>query len=534
MAIAGTPRKILCVSPAYSPSFGTFENAYALRGTTRAFMPPQGLLAIAAYLPKHWEVRFVDENIRRASDRDIAWAEAVFVSGMHVQRANILDINARAHAQGKTTVLGGPSVSGDPSRYAAFDYRHIGELGDATDAVIERIAADPGRPPEPVCLETRERLPLDRFPLPAYHLAEISRYFLGNVQFSSGCPYRCEFCDIPALYGRVPRLKTPQQVTAELDAMLARGNLGAVYFVDDNFIAHRRAAREVVAHLVDWQRRNGYPIEFACEATLNIAKYPDFLAMMREAYFTTVFCGIETPELDALHAMAKDHNADLPIIEAIGVLNQHGLEVVSGIIMGLDSDTSDTPARILDFIERSQIPMLTVNLLQALPRTPLWERLSAAGRLVEDPERESNVDFLLPYEQVVDGWRRVVAEAYQPDALYRRFAYNLAHTYPNRIKPPASPQRASWANIRKGVRIMANVLLRVGLLGNYRHVFWDMAWPLLRAGRIEDMLHVAVVGHHLITFARDAAAGRQNASFYSAKLRTRRIGPRAIGLTGGA
>jgi hopanoid C-2 methylase len=323
-------------------------------------------------------------------------------------------------------------------------------------------------------------------------------------------------------------------VTAELDAMLARGNLGAVYFVDDNFIAHRRAARELVAHLVDWQKRNGYPIEFACEATLNIAKYPDLLAMMRDAYFTTVFCGIETPEMDALDAMDKNHNADLPILDAVDVLNAHGLEVVSGIIMGLDTDTPDTPARILDFIERSQIPMLTVNLLQALPRTPLWDRLAAAGRLIDDPERESNVDFVQPYDQVVEGWRRVVAAAYQPEALYRRFAYNVAHTYPNRIKPPASPQRASWANIRKGLRIMANVLVRIGVLGDYRRVFWDMARPLLREKRIEDMLHVAMVAHHLITFARDAAAGRQNASFYSSKLRVRQIARRAVGLSGRA
>jgi hopanoid C-2 methylase len=431
-------------------------------------------------------------------------------------------------------VLGGPSVSGEPAPYAAFDYRHIGELGDATDVIIERLAADPARPAEPVAFETRERLPLERFPIPAYHLAEIEKYFLGNVQFSSGCPYRCEFCDIPALYGRTPRLKTPQQVTAELDAMLARGNLGAVYFVDDNFIAHRRAARELVAHLVDWQKRNGYPIEFACEATLNIAKYPDLLAMMREAYFTTVFCGIETPELGALDAIDKNHNADLPILDAIGVLNDHGLEVVSGIIMGLDTDTPETPARILEFIERSQIPMLTVNLLQALPRTPLWDRLAATGRLIDDPERESNVDFVQPYDQVVEGWRRVVAAAYRPDALYRRFAYNVERTYPNRIKPPASPQRASWANIRKGLRIMGNVLVRIGVFGDYRRVFWDMARPLLREKRIEDMLHVAVVAHHLITFARDAAAGRQNASFYSTKLRARQIARRAVGLSGRA
>jgi radical SAM superfamily enzyme YgiQ (UPF0313 family) len=523
-AIAENRRNILCIFPAYSPSFGTFENAYALRGRTRAFMPPQGLLAIAAYLPKHWSVRFIDENIRPARDDEIAWADAVFLSGMHVQRRHILAISDRAQCLGKPTVLGGPSVSGDPDRYDSVDYLHIGELGDATDRLIERLDRDPARPAVQIRLTTRERLPLADFPPPAYHLAELDRYFIGNVQFSSGCPYRCEFCDIPALYGRVPRLKSPAQVTSELDTMLRHGNPGAVYFVDDNFIAHRRAARELVAHLIDWQKRNGYPIEFACEATLNIAKYPDLLAMMRDAYFTTVFCGIETPDTDALHAIAKDHNADLPVLDAIDILNRFGMEVVSGIIMGLDTDTPETPRRILDFIERSQIPMLTVNLLQALPRTPLWDRLAAQGRLVDDPARESNVEFLLPYETVVQGWRQVIAEAYRPAALYRRFAYNVERTYPNRIKPPASPQRASFANLRKGLRIMANLMLRVGLMADYRQVFWRMAWPLLRQGRIEDVIHVGLVAHHLITFARDAVAGRENASFYSAMLSERAAG----------
>jgi radical SAM superfamily enzyme YgiQ (UPF0313 family) len=515
---AANHRKILCVFPAYAPSFGTFEHAYALRGATRAFMPPQGLLVIAAYLPGNWEVRFIDENMRRATDRDFAWADAVFVSGMHVQRGQIADINRRAHRHGKTTVLGGPSVSGCPEFYPDFDYLHVGELGDATDRIIGLLDADPRRPARRVRLETRERVPLTEFPEPAYRLARLENYFTGSVQFSSGCPYRCDFCDIPALYGRNPRLKTPQQVMRELDSMIAAGIYGAVYFVDDNFIGNRKAARELVRHLVEWQKRNGYPVEFACEATLNIAKYEDILELMREAYFTTVFCGIETPELEALHAIAKDHNAAVPLYQAIETLNAYGIEVVSGVILGLDTDTPETPRRLLEFIRRSNIPMLTINLLQALPRTPLFERLQAEGRLVEDEARESNVAFRLPYDEVVQMWHHCIAEAYRPDALYDRFAYNLERTYPNRIKPPASPQRASLVNISRGIRIMANVLLRVGVTARYRHVFWRMAWPLLRAGRIEDLIHVALVAHHLILFARDAVSGRHNASFYSTKV----------------
>jgi len=519
--IARNRRRILCVFPVYAPSFGTFEHAYALRGTTRAFMPPQGLLVIAAALPAIWEVRFIDENMRPARDDELAWADAVFVSGMHVQRDAINAINRRAHRLDKTTVLGGASVSGEPQFYPDFDYLHLGELGDGTEELIRRLDATAERPERQVLCQTVERVPLTDFPVPAYRLAALERYFIGSVQFSSGCPYQCEFCDIPALYGRNPRLKTPEQVTRELDEMLRHGAFGAIYFVDDNFIGNRRAARELLETLVLWQKRNGYPVEFACEATLNIAKYPELLALMREAFFGTVFCGIETPELDALHAMRKDHNAAVPLYESIETLNAYGLEVVSGIILGLDTDTPETPERIIDFIERSNIPMLTINLLQALPRTPLYDRLTAEGRIVEDAERESNVLFRRPYEEVVAGWKRCIAAAYEPRALYRRFAHNVVHTYPNRITPPASPERASWTNIGRGLRIMVNLLLRVGVMADYRRTFWELARPLLRAGRIEDLIHVALVAHHLISFTRDALSNGQNASFYSAKRRER-------------
>ncbi|EQD48842.1 radical SAM domain-containing protein, partial [mine drainage metagenome] len=319
------------------------------------------------------------------------------------------------------------------------------------------------------------------------------------------------------LYGRVPRLKTPEQVTRELDAMLAAGTFGAVYFVDDNFIGNRKAARELVRELIRWQQRNGYPVKFACEATLNIAKSLDLLALMREAYFTTVFCGIETPELDALRAMGKRHNAAVPILDAVRTLNRYGMEVVSGIILGLDTDTPDTPARIGEFIRRTHIPMLTINLLQALPRTPLYARLAADGRIVEDPLLESNVAFRQPYDSVVSWWKGLIAEAYAPEAVYERFAYNLANTYPNRIALPPSSARVSWSNLRRGLTIMKNLFVHVGIRADYRRTFWRMAWPLLKHGRVEDVIHVGLVAHHLISYAREALSGRQNASYYSAR-----------------
>ena len=477
-------------------------------------MPPQGLLVVAATLPGNWAVRFIDENIAPARAGDFAWADVVFISGMHVQRRAIHDINARAHAAGKPTVLGGPSVSACPENYSSIDYLHLGELGDGTAKTIKALDDDPRRPAQQIRFETHERARLDSFPVPAYDLAAIKRYFINNVQFSSGCPYQCEFCDIPALYGRNPRLKTTEQVTRELDAMIDAGAFGAAYFVDDNFIGNRRAARELVEALIAWQNKRGYPLSFSCEATLNIAKHAELLKLMREANFNTVFCGIETPEIDALTAMKKTHNAVLPLYESIETLNSYGFEIVSGIILGLDTDTPETPDRIIEFIRRSNIPMLTINLLQALPRTALYERLAREGRIIEDETRESNVVFRLPYEVVVSSWKRCIAEAYEPSALYARYGHNLVHTYPNRFHPPGR-NRASFADIAYGMRLLAGVFVRVGGLSSYRRIFWNTAMPLLRAGQIEELIHIGLVGHHLIKFTREALSGRQNASFYA-------------------
>ncbi|MCX7594696.1 MAG: B12-binding domain-containing radical SAM protein [Fischerella sp.] len=512
-------RRILCIFPKYTRSFGTFHHAYPLMGRVRAFMPPQGILVVASYLPQQWEVRFIDENVQSATRADYQWADVVIVSGMHIQRSQIHEINRLAHAEGKITVVGGPSVSGCPEYYPEFDILHLGELGDATDRLIEYLDCHLERPQQQIRFETKERLPLSEFPIPAYHLLNLDRYFLANIQFSSGCPYRCEFCDIPELYGRNPRMKTPQQVVAELDTMLKHGNPGAVYFVDDNFVGDRRALIKLLPHLIDWQKHHGYPVQFACEATLNLAQSPKLLEMMREAYFCTVFCGIETPEPKALHAISKTHNLSMPILEAVKVLNSYGMEVVSGIVIGFDTDTPETADRILEFIRLSQIPLLTINLLHALPKTPLWRRLEQEGRLVFDENRESNIKFLMPYEQVVEMWRRCITTAYEPEFLYQRFAYNIENTYPNRIKVPNSPSRTSWANIRKGLTCMTNILLRVGLFSNYRQTFWKLAGPALKAGNIENLIHVGLVGHHLIKFAQECARNEESASFYSQKIR---------------
>src|SRR5205823_6195123 len=293
---------------------------------------------------------------------DFCWTDVVLVSGMHVQAQQIHEITARAHAAGKVVVLGGPSVSAAPELYPDVDYLQVGEIGDATDRLIALLDETVARPRAQLRLQTTNRLPLQDFPLPAYQLIPLKNYLMLTLQFSSGCPYLCEFCDIPNLYGRQPRFKTPAQITAELDAMRTqKGHPPVVYFVDDNFIGNRKAAKDMLPRLLAWQKQHGYPMQFACEATLNIAKQPEILKLMRECTFLGIFVGIETPEADALHAMRKDQNNAVPMMESIKTLNDYGLEVTSGIILGLDTDSDDSEARLKEFIDVSQIPMLTIN-----------------------------------------------------------------------------------------------------------------------------------------------------------------------------
>jgi radical SAM superfamily enzyme YgiQ (UPF0313 family) len=241
---------------------------------------------------------------------------------------------------------------------------------------------------------------------------------------------------------------------------------------------------------------------------------------MREAGFHVVFCGIETPEPDALRSISKDQNLRMPILEAVRKINDHGLEVVSGIILGLDTDTPATADHLIEFIEASQIPMLTINILYALPRTPLWDRLAAEGRLRADGGRESNVVFRLPEETVIAMWRRAIAAAYAPEAIYRRFAHNLRHTFARRRAYPRNPTRTAWRNVAGGLALLGRIVWRIGVRGDYRRTFWRVAGPALRRGQLEELIQTAVVSHHLIEFTRQCLRGAQEASFYAPRVPT--------------
>ncbi len=507
-------RRVLCISPRYGHSFGTFNHAFPLMGV-EAFMPPQGILLVAELIPSEWEVRFLDENIERITAEDFAWADVVFVSGMHIQRDRIHELTRCAHNAGRVVALGGPSVSAAPEYYPDVDLLHCGEVGDGTLRLFQRLDETVDRPAEQMTFRTVERLPMAEFPSPAYRRINLRKYLLGSVQFSSGCPFTCEFCDIPALYGRNPRLKTPEQIIHELD-QLADGGCNAIYFVDDNFVGNPKATLELLPHLVEWQKKRDYTVHLSCEATLNLVTHPKILELMREAGFTNVFFGIETPEAAALKAMKKGQNLRTPILEAIQTVNGYGIEAASGIIMGLDTDTADTPGAIMDFADISKIPILTVNILYALPKTALYDRLQKQNRILKDVgNRDSNIIFLEPYETVLKNWQKVIAYIYEPEKLYARYRHNSLHTFPNRIQPLRPLKQATWSNIKRAARIFSRLIWYVGLLSDYRKLFWSMLWSELKQGNVENIFAVAIVAHHLVTYSRECTRGIMQSSNYS-------------------
>jgi radical SAM superfamily enzyme YgiQ (UPF0313 family) len=509
-------RRILCVFPAYSKAFGTFDHAFPLMGPVKAFMPPQGILLIASLVPREWEVRFIDENIRPVLGSEFAWADAVLVSGMHIQRKQILDLARHAHGAGKVVALGGPSVSAAPENYEDIDLLHCGEVGDGTLEMFRRIDETPTRPEQQIIYRTVDRLPMTDFPTPAYHLINVRQYLLGCVQYSSGCPFTCEFCDIPALYGRNPRLKTPQQILAELD-QLADGGTPSIYFVDDNFIANPRAAQDLLPYLVEWQQRRDYTVRLSCELTFNVVEYPEILRLMREAFMTNIFIGIETVDPDALRAMSKKQNVRTPMLEAVEKVNSYGIEIAAGIIIGLDTDTPETIGAILEFIEASQIPIVTPNLLVALPHTPLYERLQKANRLNSGEGRDSNVEYLRPYEEVVANWKHVIRETYEPRNIYARYAAQAKRTYLHRKRPVRPLDQLTWPNLRRAIEIFSRTAWRVGVCSDYRKEFWEMTRRELRQGNVESVFQIAMVAHHLITFGRECLTRDVQASAYSAR-----------------
>jgi radical SAM superfamily enzyme YgiQ (UPF0313 family) len=399
--------RLLLINPRFPESFWSFKWAVdAVLPGKRAVNPPLGLATLAALCPPDWDVSIVDENITSlplAPEVDI-----VGICGMGVQFQRQRKLLAYYRRRGHHVVAGGSFASLCPERYAGLADTVV--AGEA-EFIWPRFCRDVERGTPEALYQESGTVSLEDSPLPRFDLLDLPRYQAVSLQFSRGCPFRCEFCDIIVMFGRKPRTKTPAQVGRELDALRAQG-VHSVFFVDDNLIGDKPAAKELLRYLVDYQREHGYRFHFGTEASLNLAQDPELLALFRAAHFGWVFIGIESPDEASLRETLKFQNTRQDLMTSIRAIYAHGLDIFAGFILGFDHDTPESFARQQRFITDSGIQAAMIGLLQATPKTPLYERLAADGRLIADADSSDNVKLwtnVIPkgmsYEQLLAGYR---------------------------------------------------------------------------------------------------------------------------------
>ncbi len=484
----------LLIYPQFPDTYWSFKHALPIEGKKCAY-PPLGLLTIASLLPPHWNKRLVDTNVRPLTDRDLQWADVALLSGMIVHKEEILEILRRCRARGLRTVVGGPvttSVEELPRHADTVVYGEAEELIDELSAALERGDAKPSY--------KAAHLPgLDIVPLPDLSLINTRHYSAMAVQFSRGCPFNCEFCDIIEIYGRVPRTKTPAQMLAELDLLREHRWRGPVFIVDDNFIGNKRKVKELLPFVADWNRRNGKPFSFYTEASVNLADDSQLLQLMKEANFSRVFVGIETPVEESLREAHKMQNTRKNLMESVHRMQDYGLEVMAGFIVGFDHDPDDIFERQIQFIQESAIPMAMVGLLLALPNTQLFRRLKKEGRILDEghgDNMELRLNFIprMSAQRLVQGYREILSRIYNPDAYYERVSRFL-----DRYKDPNRRPRTFSDYVA-----LLRSFVKLGVLDESRTSYWKfVAKSAFHYRKTFDIaMTLAVMGYHFRILTR--------------------------------
>jgi Domain of unknown function (DUF4070)/Radical SAM superfamily/B12 binding domain len=423
---------ILLIAPRFSGrSFWNFEAACEVYGA-RFPAPPLGLITVAALLPSSWQCRLVNRNTEELQESDIEWADLVMTGGMQVQYPDVLEVIALAHQQGKPVVVGGPDVTSSPEAYGAADFRVLGEAEGIIGAFIEAWNSGVR---QGVFEAEKFTADVTRTPIPRFDLLKRSQYTYFGVQFARGCPFQCEFCDIIELYGRAPRVKTAEQMLAEIETLYNIGHRGHLDFVDDNFIGNKKAVKAFLPHLIAWQQGHGYPFEFSTEASINLADDDALLALMRAANFFTVFIGIESPDTDTLVSTRKKQNTRRSLAHSVHKIYRAGMFVNAGFIVGFDSEQGPVTQAMIDCIEATAIPFCMVGLLYALANTQLSRRLAREGRLFPrdctmrldgkdgiGDQCTSGLNFVTarPRRAILSDYQTILAHIYRPAAYYRR------------------------------------------------------------------------------------------------------------------
>jgi radical SAM superfamily enzyme YgiQ (UPF0313 family) len=488
--------KVLLVYPEFPETYWSFRHALKFEGKRSPF-PPLGLLTVSAMLPDAWERRLVDMNVRALKDSDIEWADIVLTSAMIVQKESLEQVVARCRARGKRVAVGGPYVSTSAEQLPEADHIFVGEAEALLPEFVKDLEA--GEPKR--VYQAAERPALTSTPVPHFRLADLERYSAMSIQYSRGCPFSCEFCDIIEIYGRVPRTKTNEQVLAELDALHATGWRGLVFVVDDNFIGNKKNVRKLLPALVDWNERHGRAFSFITEASVNLAEDDALLEMMRRANFRRVFLGIETPVEESLKEAQKGQNTRRNLLESVRKIQSYGMEVMAGFIVGFDSDPEDIFDRQIEFIRESAIPLAMVGLLTALPDTQLWRRLKREGRLLKESvgqNNEAGLNFVprMDTARLVEGYKRILSTIYSPAEYYKRALDCLSH-----LTQGPEPRRS---RLTSDVAAFARIALVLGVVDGARMEFWRYMKRTLTSHRrnFAHAVTLAAMGYHFRKLTR--------------------------------
>ena len=481
--------KILMLSPKTPDTFWSFNHVLRLVAKKAAF-PPLGLLTVAAMLPPEWQLRVVDLNVRRLNDADLRWADYVLLSAMIVHQESVREIARRCAACDRRIIAGGPLFTTGHENFPEIPHFVLGEAEEIMPQVVADLLHG--------SLQPVYRAPvfpgLAQTPVPRWDLIQLRHYVTMAAQFSRGCPFDCEFCDIIVMNGRVPRTKSPEQFVAELEALRQRGWKDMVFVVDDNFIGNKARTRALLHAMIEWRTRTQPQMGFLTEASINLADDADLLTLMVAAGFRKVFVGIETPSAASLDECRKLQNRGRDLVAAIQILQRSGLEVMGGFIVGFDSDTGDIFKQQFDFIQRSGVVTAMVGLLTALPQTRLYQRLKRENRLLAASTGDNTTATLnfrprLNRDFLESGYRELMRRLYEPRNYYRRIRIFLKTHSTAR-----GPLRLSSADVSAFVK----AFWLLGIWHHGRWAYWGFFLSTLfrRPRQFRVAIELAIIGHH--------------------------------------
>jgi radical SAM superfamily enzyme YgiQ (UPF0313 family) len=481
----------LFIYPEIPDTFWSFKFALEFVSKKSAF-PPLGLLTVASMVPKAWHKRLVDMNVKSLTEEDLLWADYVFISAMHIQKASVQHVVKLCRAYGVKVVAGGPYFTTAPDDFSMIDHVVLGEAETVFPLFIEDIQKG--------CAvheySSREKPDLSLTPLPAWDLIDFNDYDSMLVQFSRGCPYDCEFCDIVQLNGRKQRTKTPARFLQEMDALYHQGWRGSIFIVDDNFIGSRSQAKTMLRELIGWMERRRRPFCFFTEASVNLAEEVELMDLMSHAGFYKVFIGIETPSTHSLEEAGKVQNMKRNLLESVRIIQSHGFEVMGGFIIGFDHDPEDIFDRQIEFIQSSGITIAMVGLLEALNGTRLWRRLKEEGRILWEATG-NNTDGMLNYvprmdrDSLIRGYHRVLETIYAPAAYYRRCIDSLKS---------CDLRGVSRIGLEE-IKALFRSIWRIGIKNEagFRKYYWRLLLKILflKPRSFGDAVRAMIMGLHL-------------------------------------